>query len=147
MRPIVTDRVAWSVCHTSEPCKNWWTDRDAVCVEDSGGSREPHPPMGRGSYEGGKGRPIVKYRDSLRSSLQRRLNRLRCPLARNHVLDGVHTYSGTTGTLPCKFINDALCLFVLLFCYIFSIWLLFICRILDSLSSTLWLSSRIREPI
>jgi len=34
MRPIVTDRVAWSVglliCHTSEPCKNGWSDRDTV---------------------------------------------------------------------------------------------------------------------
>ena len=30
-----------SVCHTSEPCKNGWTNRDAVCVEDSGGRREP----------------------------------------------------------------------------------------------------------
>jgi len=48
---IITDRVATglsvylsvcgSVCHTSEPCKNRWTDRDAVCVEDSSGFREP----------------------------------------------------------------------------------------------------------
>ena len=29
-----------SVCHTSEPCKNVCTDRDAVWVEDSGGPRE-----------------------------------------------------------------------------------------------------------
>jgi len=40
MRPIVTDRVAWSVgvsvCHTREPCKNDWTNRDAVWFEDSG---------------------------------------------------------------------------------------------------------------
>jgi len=44
MRPIDTDRVAWSVglsvgisvCHTSEPCKNGCTDRDAVWVGDSG---------------------------------------------------------------------------------------------------------------
>jgi len=49
MRPIVNDRVAWSVgrsvclsvCLTSEPCKNGCTDRDAVWVEDSGGPREP----------------------------------------------------------------------------------------------------------
>jgi len=43
-RPIVTDRVAWrvgrSVCHTSEPCKNGCTDRDAIWVEHSGGPRE-----------------------------------------------------------------------------------------------------------
>jgi len=45
MRPIVTDRAAWSVsrcvgrsvCHTTEPCKNGRTDRDADSVEDSGG--------------------------------------------------------------------------------------------------------------
>jgi len=44
MRPIVTDQVAWSVglsvcrsvCHTSEPYKNGFTDRDAVWFEDSG---------------------------------------------------------------------------------------------------------------
>jgi len=45
MRPIVTDRVAWFVglsvgLSPSEPCKNGWSDRDAVCVEDSGGPKE-----------------------------------------------------------------------------------------------------------
>jgi len=48
MRPIVTDRVAWSVgrsvglsvCHTSEPCKNGWTDRDAIWVVGSDGPKE-----------------------------------------------------------------------------------------------------------
>jgi len=39
MRPITTDWVAWSACvcvcvcicgHVREPCKNGWTDRDAV---------------------------------------------------------------------------------------------------------------------
>jgi len=43
MRPIVTDRVALSVCrsvcHSSEPCKNRWTDRDAVW-DLSGGPKE-----------------------------------------------------------------------------------------------------------
>jgi len=34
----------------------------------------PDPPMGRGNFEGGKGRPIVKYRDTLLSSVQKRLN-------------------------------------------------------------------------
>jgi len=62
MRPIVTDRVVWyvsrSVCHSSEPCKNSWTDRDAVWVEDSAGPKEPcfrwgsRSPMGRGNFEG-----------------------------------------------------------------------------------------------
>jgi len=73
MRPIVTDRVAWSVgrsvCHTSEPCKNGWTDRDSISVEDSRVPTEPRirwgsrSPMGRGNFAG-KGRPIVKYRNT-----------------------------------------------------------------------------------
>jgi len=64
MRSIVTDRVAWSVglsvCHTSEPCKNGGTDRDAVWVEDSGGPREPciilesRYSMGRGNFDEGE---------------------------------------------------------------------------------------------
>jgi len=29
------------VCHTSEPCKNGWTDRDAVWVMDLGGTNKP----------------------------------------------------------------------------------------------------------
>ena len=59
--------VCLSVCHTSEPCKNGWTNRDAVLVEDSGGPREPcirwgaRSPMERQFWRG-KGRPIVKYR-------------------------------------------------------------------------------------
>jgi len=35
--------------------------------------------MGRGNFER-KGRPIVKYRNTLRSSVQKRLNRSRCDL-------------------------------------------------------------------
>jgi len=54
MRPIVTDRIAWSVgrsvCHTSEPRKNGWTDRDAVWVEDSGGG--PDPPLEGATFSG-----------------------------------------------------------------------------------------------
>jgi len=38
---MVCRYVGLSVCHTSEPCKNGWTDRDAVWVEDAGGPREP----------------------------------------------------------------------------------------------------------
>ena len=37
-------------------------------------------PMGRGNFEMGKGRPIVKYKDPLQSSVQKQLNRLRCRL-------------------------------------------------------------------
>jgi len=40
----------------------------------------PDPPMGRGNFEGGKGRPIVKYRHTLWSSVQKRLNQQRCHL-------------------------------------------------------------------
>jgi len=41
MPPIVIDRVACSVgLSPSEPCKNGWSDQDAVCVEDSDGPRE-----------------------------------------------------------------------------------------------------------
>jgi len=36
--------------------------------------------MGRGNFEGVKGHPIVKYRDILRSSVQKWLNRPRCRL-------------------------------------------------------------------
>ena len=35
----------------------------------------PDPPMGRGNFVGENGRPIVNYRDTLRSSVQRQLNR------------------------------------------------------------------------
>jgi len=38
------------------------------------------PPMGRGNFEGKQGRPIVKSRDTLRSSMQKRLNQSRCHL-------------------------------------------------------------------
>jgi len=44
-----------SVCHTSEPCKNGRTDRDAVWVEDLDGPKEPcirwgsTSPIGRGN--------------------------------------------------------------------------------------------------
>jgi len=35
----------------------------------------PDPPMGSGKFLGENGHPIVKYKDTLRSSVQRRLNR------------------------------------------------------------------------
>jgi len=77
MRPILTDRVAWSVglsvglSHYSEPCKNGCTDRAAVWVEDLGGPGEPRiivmapdPPFEGANFVGENGRPIVKYRDT-----------------------------------------------------------------------------------
>ena len=63
--------VCRSVCHTSEPCKSGYTDRDAVWVEDLGGQGNnvleggPDPLMRKCNFEGRKGRPIVKYRDIL----------------------------------------------------------------------------------
>ena len=52
--------VCRSVCHTSEPCENGCTDRDAVWVEDSAGPKEscirwdPDPPW-EGAILRGKG--------------------------------------------------------------------------------------------
>jgi len=67
-----------SVCHTSEPCKNGWTDRVAVRVMGSDGPRESRSP-----WEGailGKGAPIVKYMDFLPWAEEKRLNRSICRL-------------------------------------------------------------------
>jgi len=30
MRPVATDRVAWSLCNDREACKNGWSNQDAV---------------------------------------------------------------------------------------------------------------------
>ena len=46
------------------PCVRWGT----------------HPPRGNGQFWGGKEHPIVKYTDTLWSSVQKQLNRLRCHL-------------------------------------------------------------------
>jgi len=55
----------------------------------------PHSPLGRGNFEEGKGRPIVKYRDTLHSAVQKTaepIEMLFGLLTRaspgNHVLDG-----------------------------------------------------------
>jgi len=54
---VVCRSVCRSVCHSSEPCKNGSTDRDAVWVEESGGSKEPcirwgcRYPMGKGNFK------------------------------------------------------------------------------------------------
>jgi len=105
MRPIVTDRVAWSVslsvclsvCHTGEPCKNGCTDRGAVWVEDAGGPKEPDPSWEKAILME-KGRPLVKYRDTLRwSSCAKTAEPIDMPFGlrirvgpRNYVLNGVH---------------------------------------------------------
>jgi len=72
MQSLVTVQVVWSVgwlvCHTSEHYKNSWSDRDAIWVENSGGPKVPCVSwgstfrMGRGNFEGGKGRPTVMCR-------------------------------------------------------------------------------------
>jgi len=62
--------VCQSVCRSSEPCKNGWTDRDAAWAEDLGGPTQPcirwesRSFLGNGQFWGGKGRPIVKYRNT-----------------------------------------------------------------------------------
>ena len=59
--------VGLSVCHTSKPCKNGWTNRDAVWVVGSDGQQKScvrwgaRSPLGRGNFKGEWGRPIVKW--------------------------------------------------------------------------------------
>ena len=105
--------VRLSVCHDREPCKDGWTDRDAVWDVDFGVPREPcirlrPEPHAKGQFWGGKGRPIVKYRDSLQWAVQKWKNPLWCRLGcgldpRDHVSDGV--YIGATWRIrlnrPC----------------------------------------------
>jgi len=82
MRPILTDRVAWSVglsvtlvspAKTAEPIELPFGLR--TCVGPGNhvldGGPDPH---GKGQILGENGCPIVKYRDTLRSSVQRCLN-------------------------------------------------------------------------
>ena len=88
MRPILTDRVEWSVglsvtlvspVKTAAPIdlpfglRTWVGPGNHV----DGGQ---DPPMGRGKFLGKNGHRIVKYRDTLRSPVQRRLNRQECRL-------------------------------------------------------------------
>jgi len=79
MRSILTDGVAWSVgrsvCHTGEPCKNGWTDRDAVCIVGSDGPTESwirwvHIPPWEGVILETRS-PIVKYMYTLCRELSR----------------------------------------------------------------------------
>jgi len=94
---VVCRSIRLSVCLSvtlKKPCKN-----GAVWAEDSARPRGPcirwgpnHP--WEGAILRGKGSPIVKYRDTLRSSVQKRLNRSICRLgcglrlAKEYVLDG-----------------------------------------------------------
>jgi len=93
MRPIVTDRVAWSVGLTVRrfvtvvnPAKNGGTDRDAVWVVRSDGPREPlldgggvKYPMGRGNFDGEVAFHCKVYRHSAVICVKR-LSRSRCHL-------------------------------------------------------------------
>ena len=79
--------VCLSVCHSREPCKNGWTDRNGVWVEDSGGPKEPcigwgsRLPRGKGQFWGRrKGWPVVKYMDTLPWAVQTQLNQSKCCL-------------------------------------------------------------------
>ena len=64
--------VCRSVCNDEVPCKNGWTDRDAVWHVGLGGVGHSHhvldggpdPPRGRAIMGWGEGRPIVKYMDN-----------------------------------------------------------------------------------
>ena len=108
MRPIVTDGVAWSVCRSVclsvtivSPAKTaevivipfgMWT------LMGPGNHVLVGGPDLKGTILNGGGRPIIKYRDSLLWTVQKRLYRLRfslwCWVGRvtpwNHVLDGGH---------------------------------------------------------
>ena len=64
-----------SPAKTAEPIEIPFGLRTLVGPRDhvlDGGS---DPPMGRGTFLGENGRPIVNYRDILQSSVERRLNR------------------------------------------------------------------------
>ena len=88
--PILTDRVAWSVGLSVDlsvtlvsPAITAAPIELPVWVEDLGGPGNhvldgaPDSLIRRNFFFGGgeDGRPIVNYRDTLRSSVQRRLNR------------------------------------------------------------------------
>ena len=84
MRPILTDQVAWSVgpsvtlvspAKTAAPIELPFGLRTWVDPRNHALDGGPDPPVGRGKFLGENGRPIVKYRDTLRSSVQRWLNR------------------------------------------------------------------------
>ena len=74
MRPIVTDRVVWSVgrsvtlvnpAKTAAPVKMPFGLRSRVGPRNHVLDGSPHSPMGKGNFEWENGCPIVKYRDNL----------------------------------------------------------------------------------
>jgi len=68
--------VCRSLCHTSVPCKNGCTYRDTIWIEDSAELKEPcircgsRSPHGNGAILRVEGQPIVKYWDTLWSSVK-----------------------------------------------------------------------------
>jgi len=115
MRPVVTDgvgsvvclSVCLSVCHDSEPYTKTPLNRSTcrfVWMLTRVGSRDHVSegvwiPNAKGQLWGGKGQPIVMYRDLLPWAVQKGLNRSRCRLRYAYglgwaqgsiVLDGVH---------------------------------------------------------
>jgi len=75
MRPIVTDRVAWSVgrsvavldpAKTAEPIKMRFELRTRVGPTNHVLDGGPDPPVGSGNFDGG----IIKYRDKVPRSVR-----------------------------------------------------------------------------
>ena len=88
MRPIVTDRVAWSVglsvtllipAKTAKAIEMPFGLRPRVGSGNRVLDGGPDPLWERAVFRG-KGRPVVKYRFIVRSSVLKRLNRSRCCL-------------------------------------------------------------------
>jgi len=82
-------RVVWSVglsvtlvssAKTATPIEMPFGLRTRVGRRNHALNGGPDSPMGMGNFEGEKGRPIVKYRDTLWLSVQKQLNRSRCCL-------------------------------------------------------------------
>ena len=75
--------VGRSVCQTSEPCNNGLPIKMPFELRTRVGPGNhvldggPDSPMGRGNFWRAMGCPIVKYRDTLRLLVQKRLNRSR----------------------------------------------------------------------
>jgi len=89
-----------SVCHTSEPCKNGWTDWYDVWVFSSDGSKQsyirwgPDHPMGTGNFKG-EGAPIVKCRNIMLWAMKKMAELIKMPFGMlsqmvpsNCILDG-----------------------------------------------------------
>jgi len=96
---VVCQSVCRSDCHTSEPCKNGCTDRDAVWVEDSGEAKEPcirwgsRSLRGKGQFWGVRG-GYCKVQEHSAVICAKTAERIEMPIGflawmglRNHVLD------------------------------------------------------------